>query len=450
MHQRLFYPADIKQQEPRFNVSTDIYKVFDTLVDKLRVSKASSIVMFLRAITLGSKFVLIFYLAKVLQPEDIGIYGLTVVTVNFCMYVVGLDFYVYSQREILSGADANRATLVRDQLVFYSIWYLVVLPVIFSIFFVGLMPLEMWKWFYVLLVLEHISHEGYRLLIVIHRPILAGWALFLRSGAWVYAVLMIMLLEPVARDLSLVWLGWAVGATGSIVLVFMGMKSLDWSATSIVPVNWRWIKRGIGIALPFLLGSLAYRGLFTVDRYVISIYLGAKAVGVYTVYIGIMNAVLAFVDGGAITTTFPKLVSAIRQGRVQEQLLYKASMIRGVAVVVIVLNVLVVFVAPFFLSFIGREVYMIDVEALWILLVAGAFFAASNVPHYILYAQARDKVLIGVHILGLFLSTLLLTLLVPKYGIVGAALSILSAAMFVFLAKTIMLVNFRASMDKET
>ncbi|MFX4789973.1 hypothetical protein ABTB87_22095 [Acinetobacter baumannii] len=56
-----------------------------------------------RGLNLASKFILIVFLAKFLTVAELGLYGLIAATINFAMYFIGLDFYVYSNRELLKS-----------------------------------------------------------------------------------------------------------------------------------------------------------------------------------------------------------------------------------------------------------------------------------------------------------------------------------------------------------
>ena len=48
--------------------------------------------MALRGLTLASKFLLIFFLARFLEPAELGLYGLVVATIGYALYLLGLDF----------------------------------------------------------------------------------------------------------------------------------------------------------------------------------------------------------------------------------------------------------------------------------------------------------------------------------------------------------------------
>lgn len=69
----------------------------------------------LRGMTLGSKFLLIFFLARFLEPAELGLYGLLVATIGYALYLLGLDFYTYSTREILKRERNEWGGLLKNQ-----------------------------------------------------------------------------------------------------------------------------------------------------------------------------------------------------------------------------------------------------------------------------------------------------------------------------------------------
>ena len=63
--------------------------------------KEKFISIVLKIITLLSKFILIFILAKYLKPYEIGIFGLVLATVGIGIYFIGFEFYTFSLRNFI-------------------------------------------------------------------------------------------------------------------------------------------------------------------------------------------------------------------------------------------------------------------------------------------------------------------------------------------------------------
>lgn len=401
----------------------------------IRFLKAASANVFLRGLSLLGKFVLLFFLARYLTPAEVGVYGLFVVTIGVALYALGMDFYTFNTRELLARDQREWAKLVRDQFAFHMALYLVVLPLILTVFFFGVLSWKYAFWFYVLLVLEHISQELYRILIVLSRPLQANVVLFLRSGAWTYVLVVLMFQSPETRDLTSLWITWAVSVVLSLTLAAYWLRDLDWSAAFEATVDWRWIRKGALIALPFLGGTLALRGILTVDRYVLQHYWGNEAVGVYTFYANIANAIQVFVDTGVITLLYPRIVAAFQQGQTEE---YRRLMRRLTTGIILLVSLLFAVAAVSIYPILGllqKPIYTAYLPAYWVLLTAMAIMAFGMIPHYALYVRRLDKAIVNSTVVGFGVALVSNMLLVPTYGILGAAVSTLAGMLTITALK---------------
>ncbi len=406
------------------------------------------LLVLLRGLTLISKLILLIYLARHFDPSDIGVYGLFTVTIAFALFIVGLDFYHYSTRELLSRKREQWAPLLRDQAIFYALVYLIVLPLGLLVFAAGLLEWRFVGWLYLILGLEHLSQEAYRLLVAISRPGLANVILFIRSGSWVYAVVALMWIAPSTQHLSTVWIGWAGGVTGSLLLARHELKSLDWGKARSQSVDWTWIRRGVKVAVPFLIGTLALRGIFTVDRYFLKAYWGDAAVGVYTVYVSIANALQSFVEAGVVSHFYPRIVRAYSGGRIIQ---YRTEVTQMTVIMVCVLAVMLpiaaIAIEPL-LSFIGHASYLESKTVFWILLGGVFIFSIGMVPHYILYARQDDLKILLVSLSACLIMIGTGLVLVPSYGSLGAAIALFVSVSSVTIGKFFMALNTKAAPRK--
>ncbi|MGD9686123.1 MAG: oligosaccharide flippase family protein [Desulfobacter sp.] len=384
----------------------------------------SGLNMALRGLTLASKFFLMVYLAKVLPPEQLGVYGLFTVTISYALYFCGLDFYTYAQREMLSLPRDQWGTIIRNQFAFYGVVYLVVLPLLLLVFVAGVLPWQMIGWFYLLLTLEHLSQELSRLLVACGKVTLTNIVLFFRSGAWVFAVIAIYRYNPDIDELWPIWTGWSCGVAFSMLIAIYAVRRLVGQLPAKVPIDWHWIRKGLKTAGQFLVGTLALRGLFTFDRYFLDLYAGKSAVGVYSFYMSFANAMMAFADAGIISKMYPKIVVAYRTGRYEE---YKDNLKKlGMGIIALYFScllVLLVVVKPV-LHYIGKDIFSSQIGILWVLLAAMAVYSLSLIPHYALYAHGSDRQITFASVFALFIFVISAIFLTPSYGTVGISFSI--------------------------
>lgn len=398
--------------------------------------KTSLINIILRTITLASKFILMMFMAKYLMPEDIGIYGLMTVTLGLTIYILGMDFYVFNTREILKGNEEDKGIFIRDQLIFHGILYVIILPLISTVFFIWILPWRYIVWFYVLLICEHLAQEAYRLLTTLSRPVLANLILFLRSGIWIYGFVGFAFFFENARNIKYIWLGWSLGALLSIIITVLVLKrNVIWNKPSRVPINWLWIKKGLITSLPFFGGTLAFKLMEYADRYFIKFYHGEEMVGIYTFYFSFANVVQVFIFSGVIMILYPKIVYAYQQGDLVEYKTLMLKMSKSIIISGICLMFLAVVGIQLVLYLLDKGIYRHYVTAYYILLIAVYINVIGQIPHYVLYFRKKDRVIIISSIAALILAIISNFYLVPQYGLNGAAISSCIAFFIVGLIK---------------
>lgn len=384
---------------------------------------------------MASRFVLLFFLARLLPPADVGLYGLVAATVTYGVLAVGLDFYTFSTRDLLGCERPTWPSKLRDQAVLHSWVYLIALPLASLLFVLDVLPWSVAGWFAMLLVAEHMARELNRLLIVSGRPIAASAALFLNRGGWALAVSVLMLRFEELRRLDLVFAAWVAGSVVAVLLSLWFLRVLPWRDIE-APVNWGWIKRGLRVASVFLLASLFLQGMFTLDRYIVERAGGLDLVGVYTFYMGIAMSAMAFLDAGVFAFLYPRVVAAFRTSGLEE---FRGEMrqllIRTVVATAATAAASAAAVPPI-LRFLDRPIYQANLGAFWLLLAAVCIYALGMVPHFGLYAMEKDRTIMLCQGAGLasFLAVALPASTVAP--LVGVGVGLLTGASVIATAKT--------------
>jgi len=400
--------------------------------------KTSITNLILRGLTLVSKFILIMFIARYLSPEELGIWGLMNITLSISLLLVGLDFYVFNTREILAVDKTKYVVFIKDQVVFQLFAYLLFLPLLFGVFFAEIIPWQYAGWFYGLLILEHLSQESTRLHIVLSRPTKSSVILFLRSGAWVYVVIFLFYFEPDARQLPMAWSGWIVGAFASVLLSFYSLRKLPWRIALQTPVDWRWIKKGLKISLPLLCATISFVGILNMDRYFLKYYCGETYVGIYTFYFSIANLINVIIFTGLIMILYPKLVSSFQQ---KEYLKYRALMRKmtlGIIGSILILILLALLLINPVLNIIDKQIYAENINIFYLMLVNASLLVITYIPHYGLFVRKLDKSIIISNVCAMVVALGANFILVPKYGMTGAACSTMMAMATMLIMKGIM------------
>lgn len=356
----------------------------------------------LRCSTLASKFILVFFLAKYLAPNELGLYGLIIATIAYGIYPLGFEFYTYSAREIIAVDENEKGRLLKSQLFLHLILYVVILPLFLVLFFLRFIPWSILLLFYILLILEHLNQEFFRLLVAMSKQLSASVSLFFRQGIWSVAASCCMYLDASYRSLEFVLLSWFVGSFLALLMslfVFLNMPIGGWGK----PVDWLWVKKGLKIAIPFLIATIGTNGILTIDKYLFDFLNGKELLGAYVFYLALSASFISFLDAGVFSFMYPSMIRAANE----ERYLLMRKYMRRMLVQVIIFSFLFLIVAHFAIEYvlllIDKNIYSENSFLFYMLFAAMFFQALSYVPHYGLYAKNKDKAIILSGVCSLFI-----------------------------------------------
>lgn len=407
--------------------------------------RTAAVNVILRGLTLAAKFLLLLAIARYLTPSELGVYGIMTATIALSLFFLGLDFYAFSTREILSKPENTWPAMIRDQFLFHTLVYLVVLPLLTSVFLIELLPWRYLGYFYLILVLEHLSQESFRLLVTLSRSSMANAVLFLRGGAWVLAVGSIWFYLDTGKGLEMIWIGWSVGLVGSLILSYFALRKMNWRSAFSQPVDRVWIKKGLRICLPFFVATVAMTSIQYIDRYYIQYHLGDAMVGVYTFFFSISNVVYVFVFTAVMMILQPRIVKAYRKGEMREYRKHMRTLILGtISSAVLLAGMAAIGIKPI-LEIIGKPIYSDNLSVFWILLAAATVLTCSHIPHYALYARMHDRAIVICSLLAFVTALGACTYLVPRFGLQGAAFATLAASSVLGLSRLLFLFKIGTS-----
>ncbi|MEH6583196.1 MAG: hypothetical protein V7754_14740 [Halioglobus sp.] len=231
----------------------------------------------LRGATLFGRFCFIFVAAKYLPLDELGGYSLIAVTVGYALYLVGLDFYTYSTRQVIGSPESIQANLILNQFRVYLLSFALVSPVLITLFIYDFLNWQWAAYFYALLFTEHFSQEIVRLLVALGRPLKASVILFLRGAGWSYLVTILFFLDASPRNLETILQLWLASSALSLLVGLLWLPFVPWTKLFESLPERKWVLKGIKVALPFLASTLALRAIFTLDRYAIETLDGIAA-----------------------------------------------------------------------------------------------------------------------------------------------------------------------------
>lgn len=385
----------------------------------------------LRTGTLGTRFALVFILAKYLKAASVGYYGLFTASIGYALLCVGFDFYTYTTREIAKVGRERQGAVLRGQLTLLLMLYVILVPVILLVLFRTNMPYYLIWWFVPILILEHLNQELYRLLIILSRQIEASVLLFIRQGSWAVAAAGFLAVSERTRSLNFIMLLWAsagiIAAIAGIWTIFR-LRLSGWRT----PVDWGWIKRGVLVSSSFLTATLAVRAVQTLDRYWLERLVGIDVVGAYVLFFGVASALSVFLDAAIFSFYYPRLVHLAHEGRTADlhaNVRRTGWLTAGACVGFALVSSLLL---PVLLRWIGRSVYLDHIDLYYWVLGAMIVYSIGMVPHYALYARGRDRPIIVSHLASLLVfaaTTLAMTTISHIYAVPVGVLAAMSTVM---------------------
>ena len=386
-------------------------------------------------LTLGSKFLLSIYIVKVLGLETNGEYGIFLTTVTFLTYILGLDFYSYSTRDILQGEKKDYSSKVQNQFLLFGAIYIIALPVFSLIWCFDFINSKYILLFYVLLILEHISTELYRLLVVFSKPVLANWNLFLRSGIWIVCLLACWLLnyEQFKNLESILWF-WMFGSFASIIISLIAVSRLGMNLFAPVKVEKKWIKKGVVVALPFFVGTISYKIIQFSDRYMVDYFLGTFDAGIYIFFANISMLIETFVQTTVLMIYSPKLIKSFSDGRESFNKVYKKFSKELILYTLVAVFGVLCLIYPL-LIFVEKNELLQHLDVFVIMVITRLIFNISLLYHFYLYVTKNDKIIMNSTLLAVVLNIVLNVILIPILGMNGSAFATLIGFLVILLLK---------------
>jgi O-antigen/teichoic acid export membrane protein len=227
-----------------------------------------------------------------------------------------------------------------------------------------------------------------------------------------------------------VWMGWGVRGPLVATLVASGVFFVVslWMMRGHLQIclHWRHLKPALGYSLPLVPHSISGQATAFSDRLVLNSYLGTASAGLYSV--GAMVALVVEVTAQSVNRAYvPLTMAALKRGQPED-----LAKIHTVGTLVVAL-----------FSLLGAAIAAFSKELLW-LMASPAFGAAASVIPILVFAGVANAIyflfvnvlfydrnavkLIPVGTLSAAAASVLLSLLmVPRYGLMGAAWSALLA-----------------------
>ena len=396
------------------------------------------IALILRGVSMGAKFLLVIGLSKEFTPSEYGVFSLIITTLTFLIFIVGFDFYNFSHREIVNNNN-KEASFLFNQLYFHLACYAVCFPLTVFMFYKTGISMSYLTPLYILLILEHIGQEIFRLFNLYNKPNVANLTLVFRTAFWItIMVLFEGLIFSRAITIQTVLFYWIGGSLLSICYsVFHALYGQKTNSIDInkIKLDIKWITKGIKVSITFFLGTVAYKLIEYSDRYIIDMYLNKEQVGVYSFYANLSNIINVVVGALTIALLVPNLMRDVNSKITSRIEASKRSFFKEIAIITLSVAVLVLVLITPILNWLEKPIYSEEVSSFYILVFANVFLNFSLFYHFLLYSYKKDKAILTPTIYAALLNVVLNLIFIPKHGIIAASYSTLISFFLILVLK---------------
>ncbi|WP_189373011.1 hypothetical protein [Vogesella alkaliphila] len=364
-----------------------------------------------RFITLASKFGFLFFIAKFLTENEVGLYGLISAAIVYAVGFVGLEFHVYSSRELIVSGNDRRGFVLKNNIMLYFLSYIISFPLLSLIFFLNLIPFDYLFYFFLLVIVEHFSLELYRVLTALSRNLSASIVLFVKSAFWFVLAAPLFFYSKTFHSLHFILGFWLLG--GFLACCYGLYELRDLVGLSLrAQIDKDWIRQGLKKTSLFYFSTIFVVLMLSADRFLVNYFGGIIQVAPYVVFIGVANAMISLVEAGVFVFYYPKLVAAVFEVRFFDfQNLYKKMSAQAV-LSFFAFSILSAFFTIFAFRYLGKAVYLNSKMMFFLVLLSSFFKVLSMIPQYALTALKRDNWIATIN----FISVVLFFLIVFGLG----------------------------------
>ncbi len=348
------------------------------------------------------------------------------------IFILGVDFYNFSIREILTQKDSF---IIQNNILSTLVLYLFIYSLFFLIGFFVFNLVDFTKE-YVLLVLflcitEHLSQEIYRLLIGFNKILLANILLFSRTFVWsVYIGFLAYSGEIVSIDFILqVWL-----ISDSVTILIPAILYLKYLRLKEFKINYKWIFNGLKISSLFFISTIFLKLIEYANRFIVDLFLGKEIAGIYTFYSSIAILITVYVNTIVISFELPSILKA---SDLDQQKLLFTKFKKSLLVQTVVVSIILLLLIYPILTWQDKSNFKEYLPILFFMIIGVGLMNYSLYYHFKLYVKKFDKKLVKTLVISGVASLIIAFILTKFLGVYGAAIAFTLSGGILFLNRFI-------------
>ncbi len=392
----------------------------------------------IRGSSLAIKFIFTIFIARYLNLEALGFFGLLSAATIVIPIILGLGLgYTLCRRAV----TADLEQIVVD-LKYYGLFFVIIysLPTIISIcigVFYSKIVLTLSALF--IIMLEHLNGSSYQLLLNMSRPLAANILHFIRTTVWAVLFMIFAFFIHDLRNLESLVLFWGCGSAFSVLCFAFLVKDWPWGKVCMGVSFLGWLRPELAAARPAYFNGVFETTSIYLDRYLIGIFLGLELTGVFVFFWQITSALGNLLWTGVVQVTRPKLVKSFKNLDGEYESIYRKCLTHAMigssvasAISIVALNILLPYLQkPLVGDYFG--IY-------YLMILAFLLTVVKETQKLRFYSQHRDDLTLKTSIFSLINACLFTFFLVVYAGLWGGALAMVlsvssSVAMQAFYRK---------------
>ena len=364
------------------------WSVFFKRLQKLFTSRqgTSLLIMALRVFSMGTKFLLTLFLARYLGLAELGQFGLITGVIMLTPLVVSMGLQNALSRDMVGIAAPQVTAKLKS---YWQLMLALYIVLLLGVALAGaLLPqlagLAGLVW--AMTVTEHISQDIYTYLVSQQRQLAANAMLFIKNAASPLAFMVAAYLWPQVRDIPTLLTFLILG--NLVPVIYFTRIALNWPwKTAHNPEK---LTHSIWTARYLFVSDLSLALTQYADRFLIVMFLGLEAAGIYIFFWQIGSAVFSLVGTSILQIYKPKLIHAHKQ---RNDTAYAQAMKSAALSSLSVVSIMAIGAGgalTFVLPYVKPELVAYP-ALMWIILAGTIIRTLSTLVGFNLYARRKDK-----------------------------------------------------------
>jgi len=375
------------------------------------------------------KFVFFAVLSKYLSVEDYGDYSLITTTITISIFVLGLDFYNFSLRNILTNKEDATNKIFNTFILYFIIYFVFI---VFGILFldrISFIDNNSVLIIMLLCITEHLNQEIYRLQIAFKKVLTANIIFFIRVFGWTSYMLIGLLVFDIEASIDNILRLWVIFNLIAVVLnTIVTWKQIP-SITKLPKFDLGFLKVGLKISFLFFLGTLSLKSIEYINRYIVDLFLGRAETGIFAFYSNIAIIITVYINSIVISFELPVI---IEKSKAVDLMSYFRKFEKSLLTQIIVISVAILIIIKPILLWQDVEGYDQYFMVLIFLLIGVGLMNYSLCYHFFLYVKKQDKKIFTLTIKSGIINLVATITLTHFFGMYGTSVGFMITGLYMF------------------